>query len=149
TAEKDIRDLTSEFDRLMAEIRQKSPRYAAVTQPQPLTLKEIQRLLAPDTLLLEYQLGKERSFLWAVTQDSIKSYELPSRSEVEAAARNLYELLTARNKSYTSADEKRRKIAEADAEYPKAAMLLSRMALGRVEGELFKKRLLIVSDGAL
>src|SRR5262249_22397625 len=86
TAEKDIRDLTSEFDRLMAEIRQKSPRYAAVTQPQPLTLKEIQRLLAPDILLLEYQLGKERSFLWAVTQDSIKSYELPSRSEVEAAA---------------------------------------------------------------
>ena len=47
-----------------------SPGYAALAQPQPLSAAEIQALLDPDTLLLAYALGEERSYLWAVTPET-------------------------------------------------------------------------------
>jgi hypothetical protein len=73
-----------------------SPRYAALTQPVPLSLKEIQtQLLDENTLLLEYALGEEKSFVWAVTPPSIKSFGLPKQAEIEAAARRVYDLITA------------------------------------------------------
>ena len=45
---KEIRNLTNEYDQLQAEIKSKSPRYAALTQPQPLSLKEIQEQVLDD-----------------------------------------------------------------------------------------------------
>jgi hypothetical protein len=39
---------------VQAQIRRTSPRYAAIAQPEPLALREIQRqVLDPETLLLE------------------------------------------------------------------------------------------------
>src|SRR5207237_1905725 len=88
---KEIDTLTTEFQQVETQIRQTSPRYAALTQPQPLTLKEIQtQVLDADTVLLEYALGTDRSYLWAVTPTSITSYELPQRAEIEAAAIEFY-----------------------------------------------------------
>jgi hypothetical protein len=54
-----------------------------------ISLGEIQRRLDPDILLLEYSLGSERSFLWAVTQTTLSSFELPKRAEIESKARVL------------------------------------------------------------
>ena len=89
---KEIRNLTNEYDQLQAEIKSKSPRYAALTQPQPLNLKQIQeQVLDANSLLLEYALGDEHSYLWAVTPSRIDSYELPKRTEIEKAARRVYE----------------------------------------------------------
>src|SRR6266404_2129821 len=151
--------LKKETDRLLiqyqeveAEIRSSSPRYAALTQPVPLSLKEIQQqVLDSDTLLLEYALGDKRSYLWAVTPNSVNSFELPPRAEVEAATRRVYELLTARNKQikFEKPDERRARIAKADAEYASASAALSQMLLGPGASRLEKKRLLIVSDGGL
>src|SRR5215475_5062385 len=74
---KEIAAITTEYDEVKAQIRARSPRYAALTQPQPLSLTEIQQqALDEDTLLIEYALGKERSYLWLVSQRSIDSYEL-------------------------------------------------------------------------
>ena len=65
-----------------AELKAQSPRYAALTQPAPLGLTEIQTAVTDDaTLLLEYSLGEKRSYLWAVTPTSIESFELPGRDE--------------------------------------------------------------------
>ena len=41
-------------------------------------------------MLLEYALGEERSFLWAVDRDSVTGFELPPRARIEAAAREVY-----------------------------------------------------------
>jgi CHAT domain-containing protein/Tfp pilus assembly protein PilF len=152
TQSKEIDALTTELQQVEAEIRQKSPNYAALTQPQPLTLKEIQgQVLDPDTLLLEYSLGKDRSYLWAVTPTSISSYELPKRDEVEAAARRVYELLTARNKRVKgeAREQHAERVAQADKEIPAAAASLSQMVLTPVAAQLGKKRLVIVADGML
>jgi tetratricopeptide (TPR) repeat protein len=92
---KEIAALTTEYQQVESEIRQQSPRYAALTQPQPLSPAEMQaQVLDADTLLLEYALGDERSYLWAVTRDGINSYELPKRAEIEETARQAYALFT-------------------------------------------------------
>ncbi len=152
SAAREIEKLTSAYQELKAQIRASSPRYAALTQPQPLTLPEIQRqVLDPDTMLLEYSLGDERSYLWAVTQSSIASFTLPKRAEVEAAARRVYELLTARNRREQgeTIEQRRAILTQAEAQYAEAAAALSRMVLFPVASMLMKKRLLIVCEGAL
>src|SRR5262245_2273619 len=151
-ARRELDALQTEYLQTQARIRRVSPRYAALNFPQPLSLPEIQRqVLDADTLLLEYALGEERSYLWAVTTDSMTSHELPGRGEIERAARLVYDLLTARNRwiKFETADERKARVAQADAEYPRAAAALARMLLGPVADRLTKKRLLIVSDGAL
>jgi hypothetical protein len=55
---KEIAAITAEYEEVQAQIRARSPRYAALTQPHPLGLAEIQQqALDEDTLLLEYALG--------------------------------------------------------------------------------------------
>jgi CHAT domain-containing protein/tetratricopeptide (TPR) repeat protein len=147
-----IEDLLTQLDAVEAELKTKSPRYTALTQPAPLGLAEIQTAVTDDaTLLLEYSLNEKRSYLWAVTATSFASYELPPRATIEAAARRCYELLTARNQyvKFETTDEKRERVQKADAEYPYAAAALSQMLLGPVAAQLGRKRLLVVPDGAL
>jgi CHAT domain-containing protein/Tfp pilus assembly protein PilF len=151
-AAREIAALTTEYEQIQGQIRETSPRYAALTQPVPLGLKEIQqRVLDDQTLLLEYALGEEKSYLWAVTPTSISSFELPKRAEIERAARQVYELLIARNQNLPNEtpERKRRRWEQADADYPKASAILSQMLLGPVASELKDKRLLVVSDGML
>ena len=151
-AQKELDSFLTEYQQVQAQIRTASPRYAALTQPQPMSVGEIQQqILDSNTLLLEYSLGEERSFLWAVTDTSITSVVLPGRAIIESAARRVYGLLTARSQS--GLDETpaqyRTRLAKADADYPQAAADLSRMLLAPVASQLQRKRLLIVSEGAL
>jgi CHAT domain-containing protein/Tfp pilus assembly protein PilF len=151
-ARSEIESLEIEYQQLQSQIRAASPRYGALTQPQPLSLAEIQQQVMDDNaLLLEYALGEERSYLWAATKTSITSQELPPRNEIEQAANHVRDLLTARNRvvRFETADERQARVAQADAKYPKAAAALSQMLLGPIAGKLEKKRLLIVADGAL
>ena len=148
----EIQTLIKNLQQVETEVRQTSPRYAALMQPRPLTLKEIQsEVLDQDTLLLEYSLGEERSYLWLVSSSSITIYELPKGAEIETAARRFYDLLNARNvrrKGETN-DQRTARITQADGELPLAAASLSRMVLAPVAGKLGNKRLIIVADGAL
>lgn len=152
-AAKEIDALTTEYEQVEAQIRETSPRYAALTQPAPLSLKEIQeQLLDADTLLVEYSLGNDRSYVWAVTPTSVVSYELPKRAGIETEARHLYDLLTARNmrRAGETAEQRRARVADADAQYAAAASHLSGMVLAPLAAQLGRsKRLLVVSDGAL
>lgn len=147
----EISRLEIELERTQAEIRKNSPHYVALTKPQPLKFREIQQLLDADTLLLEYALGEERSYLWAVTRDALISYELPSGELIEKNARQVHELLAARSAVIDgeTAPQRRRRIAQADADLPAAAAALSRMVLTPVARQLGDKRLVIVADGAL
>lgn len=128
----EIGKLETELERAQVAIRQNNPHYAALVQPQPLKLKEIQALLDPDTLLLEYALGTDRSYLWAITGDSLKSYELPKGAEIEKRALDVYGLLKTRNSDLST-----------------AAGALAQMVLAPVAAELGTKRVVVVADGAL
>lgn len=148
----EINNLTIEYEQVQTRIRQTSPRYAALTQPTPLGLKEVQtKFLDPDTLLLEYALGEKRSFVFAVSPDSIRSFELPKRSEIEAAATRLFQLLTARNQRVANETlaQRQTRFQQASADYTRSAAGLSQMLLGPVVSELKQKRLVIVGEGVL
>jgi CHAT domain-containing protein len=148
----EIKTLIHNLQQIETEIRQTSPHYAALMQPQPLTLREIQtQVLDQDTLLLEYSLGDERSYLWVVSSSSVASYELSPRDEIETASRRFYNLVNTRNRDIKgeTGEQWAVRIAQADKEVPLVATSLSRMLLGPVAGQLGKRRLMIVADGAL
>jgi CHAT domain-containing protein len=146
----EYQDLEERYDQIQAEVRSQSPRYAALVKPRPLSLEEVQKeVLDPETLLLEYALGDERSYLWAVLDDTHTSYELPPRTEIERAAERVYERLTARLTVTGDPRDRRRHIERADAEYWAEAARLSEMLLGPVATRMAGKRILVVADGAL
>lgn len=91
-------------------------------------------MLDSGTLLLEYFLGGERSFLYAVTGNGLASFELPPRHRIEAEARRFHKLVSTRS---------------AEAEVARAAKRLSRMILAPALELLRNRRLVIAGDGAL
>jgi CHAT domain-containing protein len=147
----DLDALLVRYQQLQNEIRIASPHYAALTQPQPLSLAEIQREVLDDqTLLLEYVLGEESSHLFAITPESIRSFELPGRNEIEKAARRVMELMTVTQPVPGETLQQRRvRINNAEVTYGSAVSALSHMLVGPVAGLLSDQRLLIVADGAL
>ncbi|HYN19589.1 MAG TPA: CHAT domain-containing protein [Thermoanaerobaculia bacterium] len=134
-AEEEIESVLDELAQVEAEIRRGSPRYAALTQPPLATAGEIQGMLDGETLLLEYWLGEERSYLWAVDRESVTGIELPPRAQVEAAAREVYSRLGV--------------LTPDDDRFEQAAASLSQTLLGPVAGRLGNRRLLVVADGEL
>jgi CHAT domain-containing protein/tetratricopeptide (TPR) repeat protein len=141
SAAKKLDALADEYRQNEARIRQDSPHYAALTQPRPLSPKEIQeQVLDKDTLLLQYSLGTERSYLWVVTRDSVDSFELPRRAEIEEAARAVYATLAGAGRGTGGVGT----VAA-----PEAAQRLSRMILAPAAKFLGSKRLVVVADGAL
>jgi CHAT domain-containing protein/tetratricopeptide (TPR) repeat protein len=134
--EKEYDLLLSQYQNLETKIRSNSPRYAALTQPQPLTVAELkQQVLDDNTVLLEYFLGKDRSYLWAVTPSGMTSYELPKQPEIAAATQQFRKVVANSNAQ--------------PSEITKAGIPLTKMLLAPVAKQLGQKRLLIVSNGAL
>ena len=132
--EQEIRPMNVQYHEIEAKILAASPRYAAFTKPEPLSLEQLQKdLSGSPVLLLEYSLGEERSFLWAITGTTFHSFELPKRSTLEALAHRVYSSLSTAE-------------ANRDAE---ALAEISRALLGPVAKELGTKRLVIVAPGAL
>jgi tetratricopeptide (TPR) repeat protein len=85
--EADLDKLQTEFDDIENQIRTASPRYAALTAPQPLSLADVQQQVLDDgTVLLEYSLGTDSSYLFAVTRSNASLFKLPPRSSVDKLA---------------------------------------------------------------
>lgn len=150
-AEQELNALQAERRQVQDELRRRSPRYSALTEPQQLDASEIQRqVLDENTLMLEFSLGRDRSYLWTVTASEVKSYSLPPRAVVEAQAVKIYRLLTARQPVRgVTASRQRDREAVADRELRTESVKLSTMLLGPAAAQLGTKRLLVVADGAL
>lgn len=131
--------LEADYAKLTAEIRRDHPAFGEIVRPAVWTLREIQEQVVSDeqTVLLEYSLGEEKSYVWAVTRDSFSSYELPGRTAIEQAAKAVYAKMSAAP-GPTSA-----------AELLTAQRELSRLVLSPVAGQLNKSRIIVVADGVL
>lgn len=134
---KELNELITQFQEVEGQIRATSPRYAALTQPRPLTAREVQeQILDGDTTILEYALGEQGSYVWVVTQSSLEMVRLRDRIEIEDAAKHLYGLL-----SINDPGQEEQRLA--------ANRSLSELLLQPIAEHLHTKRLLIVADGAL
>jgi CHAT domain-containing protein/Tfp pilus assembly protein PilF len=102
-----------------------------------ISLAEIQSdLLDPDTVLLEYAPGEDKTHLWWITRDDHGRVELPGRSELEPAIRRVHEAVRVR--PVRGLPSSRLRGAE-----------LSRQLLGPVAGRIQGKALLIVAPDIL
>jgi CHAT domain-containing protein/tetratricopeptide (TPR) repeat protein len=146
----EYRRLDARHDALDGEIRRRSPHYAAVARPAPLSLAQVQqRVLDDDTLLLEYALGQHRSYLWAVSKRGFTAHALPAGSEIAALAERLYSRLTIRHALSGPLPERQRQAEEADFQYWEDAAELSRLVLAPARDAFAHRRIVVVADGAL
>ncbi len=150
--EREIAEFVRQYRDLQAEIRAKSPQFAALIQPEILTLKQIQtEILDNETVLLEYFLGENKSYLFFATRNALEIIELPPSPEIETAARRFVENLRARASENLreSPAERERRIRAADQNWRQSGEKLSETLLAPVAGKIQNKRLLIVSAGVL
>jgi CHAT domain-containing protein len=146
-----IARLRSDYQAVQAQLREQNPRLFSFEQFAPVDLERIQQeLRGSDTMLLEYALGNDHSYLWAITSNSSDSYILPAGKEIEDAAREVYKMLTARQEiDGQSEKDYQPNVAAADKLDSEKASNLSRILLGPVAEKLGNRRLLVVTEGAL
>jgi CHAT domain-containing protein len=160
--EEELEKLQTEFDDIENQIRTASPRYASLTAGKPLSLAEVQgNVLDDQTVLLEYSLGSEASYLWAVTKNGVALYKLPARSVLEKLATDLRaQLIPSKLQRRivgidVMADSQRglgvsaTPFAEDAASFVLASNALYKAVIEPAGSTIGEKRLLIVADGAL
>lgn len=79
------------------DIRHVQPRYAELRYPSLSTVKQIQQGLGPKTALLEYWLGRERSYLFVITSEAFTVHRLPAAKQIEHAVKDYRQWLTQSN----------------------------------------------------
>lgn len=147
---KQANDLQKEQAVVELKLRTQYPRYAALMFPQPLKVSDVQKLLDDDTLLLEFALGQERSYVWAVTPTELHGYKLPPRTEIEATALQLTKHLSAGQRLRGEMTAQRTlRLKKDEAAYWPQATAFSRTLFGQIPSLAHKKHLLIVADGQL
>jgi len=137
--ESEYQRLKAEHDQLIQKIRSLNPSYEQIIEPTAWKLGKIQQQVVADdqTVVLEFSLGSEKSYLWAVTHSGIKSYELPSEGTIDSLARRVHKLLSATPTN------------DADNELSSATQELARMVLWPAGEYLNKQRIIVVPDGVL
>ncbi|HLO00770.1 MAG TPA: CHAT domain-containing tetratricopeptide repeat protein [Pyrinomonadaceae bacterium] len=160
--ESDLEKLQTEFEEIENQIRTASPRYASLTGGKPMSLAEVQSSVLDDqTVLLEYSLGTEASYLWTVTKSAVSLYKLPARTAIDKLAIDLRSKLIPSKLQRrivgidVMADSQRglgvsaTPFAEDAASFVAASSALYKAAVEPAGSVLGEKRLLIVADGAL
>ena len=158
--ESELEKLQAKFDEIENQIRLASPSYKALTSNQPLTLAEVQQKVLDDhTALLEYTLGADASYLWAVSSKEIRLYELPGRPTLDKLVEDLRaqlipSKLRRRIVSLDPAADASRGLgvvsgAEDAAPLAAAAHALYKAAIEPAAAFVDQKRLLVVADGGL
>ncbi len=133
-AEQTLSQLLDQLSEVDARIRVARGGPAPTGPLPPESVEDLRRrLLDRSDLLLEYSLGPNRSFLWAVTADGLQSFELPGTDALAPLLRSAYEHLA----------------SPAAAENDARLLELSRLLLGPVARQLGERRLLIAADGLL
>jgi len=139
-AERELERALTEYAEIESVISAANPAFAEMTRGQPLSLAEIQtEILDQDTVLLQYSLGIEHSYVWTVTDNSIRTFVLPGQVEVDAAAARLYEFLSSSKSALTAADL---------AQVSQAEAVLGKMILPP-KSALDRKRVVLVAEGSL
>jgi CHAT domain-containing protein len=145
-----LAELQAQYQEIQAKLRAQNSSRSPLFDFELRNKEQIQKeLKAGDATLLEYSLGDDQSYLWAITSDSFHSHVLPSRNDIEAAAVELSDLIMARAKSDTAVNDYQAKVEAAEKLYVEKARDLSQILFGPVADQLRNRRLIFVTEGAL
>jgi len=156
----ELEKLQAEYEEIENQIRTASPRYATLTANKPMTLSEVQQNVLDDqTVLVEYALQADESYLFAVSKGAVSLFKLPSRANVDKLAMDLRaQLIPSKlQRRIVGID-----VAEANrglgiassapedaAPFVAASNGLYKAVLEPAAGMIGEKRLMVVADGAL
>jgi CHAT domain-containing protein/predicted negative regulator of RcsB-dependent stress response len=157
----DLEKLQAEFEEIENQIRTASPRYATLTANKPLTLSEVQQNVLDDqTVLVEYALQPDDSYLFAVSKSAVSLFKIQPRANIEKLAMDLRaQLIPSKlQRRIVGID-----VAEANrglgisatpapedvAPFVTAANALYKAVLEPAAGMIGEKRVMVVADGAL
>jgi len=138
-AEQQIRDRSTGVARQRRDLQnvfaEEFPDYAALSNPQPLKIKDIQALLADDEAIVVVHLDNKTSYVWAVTNSAANWKQLNvTADQISKTVAGLRVLLTTDNKPFD----------------PRLSFELYSQMLGPVEDIIrSKQRLSFVVNGAL
>lgn len=158
--DEELEKLQTEYEEIENQIRTASPRYATLTANKPLTLAEVQQNVLDDqTVLAEYALQNEESYLFVASKSAVNLFKLPARTNVEKLAMDLRaQLIPSKlQRRIVGID-----VAEANrglgiasaapedvAPFVAASNALYKVVLEPAAGMIGEKRLMVVADGAL
>src|SRR5687768_14709248 len=156
----ELEKLQTEYEEIENQIRAASPRYATLTANKPMTLAEVQQSVLDDkTVLAEYALYSEDSYLFAVSKDAVSLFKLPGRASVEKLATDLRaqlipSKLQRRIVGIDVVDANRglgvaASTPEEAASFVAASNALYKVVLEPAAAMVGEKRLMVVADGAL
>ena len=156
----DLEKLQVEYEEIENQIRTASPRYASLTSNKPLTLAEVQQNVLDDqTVLVEYALQADDSYLFVVGKSAVNLFKLPPRMSIDRLAMALREQLipSKLQRRIVGID-----VAEANrglgiattapedvAPFIAASNALYKVVLEPAATMIGDKRLMVVADGAL
>jgi CHAT domain-containing protein len=131
--------LREEYKQVREQIRLQNPTFDQISQPTTYSLQQIQLSVIEDgrTVLLEYFIGADASYVWLVTSNSLVAHEIPKEAVITDEVNKLYTLLS--NKPSPNNDELVRVGAEE----------LGQKILGPVMEQISGRRVIVVADGAL
>lgn len=156
----ELETLQTEYEEIENQIRTASPRYASLTANKPLTLAEVQQNVLDDqTVLVEYALQTDDSYLFVASKSAVNLFKLPARANVDKLAMDLRaQLIPSKlQRRIVGID-----VAEANrglgiaaaapedvAPFVAASNALYKVVLEPAAGMIGEKRLMVVADGAL
>ncbi len=137
--ETEYQQLKAAHDHIINDIRARNPSYEQIIRPTAWNLTRIQQqVVANDqTVLLEYSLGSQKSYLWAITRYGMKSYELPAEEQIAKVADRVHKLLS------------KPPLDNTESELSSAVHELAQMILLPAGEHLNSQRIIVVPDGIL
>jgi len=157
--EKELDKLQTDFDEIENQIRTASPRYASLTAAQPLSLADIQqKVLDDNTVMLEYALGNDASYLFVVTRSGTSLFKLPPKGDLNKLAADfraqlIPPKLQRRIVGIDVAEERGLGLSQGPSEnvgaFAAASNALYLAMVAPAASIIGDKRLLIVADGGL
>lgn len=144
--EKEIDLIRVELEKTEAKVRSNTSQ--SPNSSTPLSLRVIQeKIIDSNTVLFEYFLGENQSFLWVIKKNSINTYFLPRREIIEKLAKKMDGSIRKRTNAtkYTEPED----ITEADAQYIETARKLSDIILQPFLNNLNERQIIVVTDECL
>lgn len=94
-AEETIAAAEEEWEQLIGEIRRRTPRYASLVYPEPISVPEARSLLDPQTAIVSFSMTPDRVYAFCLTTGGVSVARLPvSPSELEEQVENYVGLIS-------------------------------------------------------
>ena len=137
--EKELTSLREQHQQLIRRLEKQNINYNQIKEPANYSIQQIQERIIEDneTMLLEYFLGKNASYVWAITRNDARVYELRKSDEITDAVRVVYELLEKKPD-----DDTEKRLSDSGGK-------LAKMILTPLTDQPNIKRVIVVADGAL